>query len=240
MPVEMPISHESPSTAADATRYNVRAFVRLANRRSSSPIAPSLGTTDHLPADQTSNRERGESADKRTIACGDKASCCGQQPPGPDQTKEISCSAVKEEGHGKPVYKSPPLPYIHPSTELADRGIMRSGTAQSFLESIDIDVSTRNGSRHQLEDPPDVGSCSCCCRCGRVQKWRLGPRARRSRSNTALRTGISELSGWEGEPTKVATVETPNVVKSFEVGQSPLEMLPTEILGKNPEGNSTD
>ena len=109
---------------------------------------------------------------------------------------------------------------------------MRLGTAQSFLESIDNDTLTRNESRQQVEEPTDIGSCACCCRCGRVQKWRLGPRARRSKSITALRTGISELSGWEAEATPVATVETPHVEKSFGVGQSPLEMLPAEILGE--------
>lgn len=116
---------------------------------------------------------------------------------------------------------------------------MRSGTAQSFLESIDSDALTQNESRQQVEEPTDMGSCPCCCRCGRVQKWRLGPRARRSKSNTALRTGISELSGWEGEPTQVTSVETPSVVKSFGVGQSPLEMLPAEILGKNADEKKT-
>lgn len=98
----MPICPESSSTPVDATRYNARACVRLANRTPSSSIAPSLGTTDHLPADQTSNRGHGEPADKRTIASGDKASCGAQQPQGADQTKETSFSAVEEEGYGKP------------------------------------------------------------------------------------------------------------------------------------------
>lgn len=114
---------------------------------------------------------------------------------------------------------------------------MRVGTAQSFLESINTDAPTRNESSHELDESTDVGSCACCCRCGRVQKWRLGPRARRSKSYAALRTGISELSGWEGEPIKVAAVETPNVVKTFGAGQSPLETLPMEILGKNADEN---
>ena len=106
----MPISHESPSTPDDAPRYNARACVRFANRTASSPIAPSLRTTDHPAVDHTSNRERGEPADKCTIASGDRASCGAQQPRRADQTKEISYSAVKEEGHGKPAYKSPTLP----------------------------------------------------------------------------------------------------------------------------------
>ena len=53
----------------------------------------------------------------------------------------------------------------------------------------------------------------------------------------ALRTGISELSGWEGEPTNVVIMETPHVVESFRAGQSPLEMLPMEILGENADDN---
>ena len=117
---------------------------------------------------------------------------------------------------------------------------MRLGTAQSFLESIDTDAPTRNESRQQGEEPTDIGSCACCCRCGRVQKWRRGPAARRSKSITALRTGISELSGWEGQEIQAVAVETPNVVKSFGPGQSPLEMLPTEILGKNANEKSMD
>lgn len=122
--MELPISHESPSTPADATRYNARAFVRLANRTASSPIAPSLGTTDPLPANQTTNRGRRDFADKRTIASGDEASCSARNPPGGDPAKEISYSAVKEEGNGKLVYKSPPPtppspPYIPPSFDRA-------------------------------------------------------------------------------------------------------------------------
>lgn len=116
---------------------------------------------------------------------------------------------------------------------------MRLGTAQSFLESVDSDTPTRYESRHQVEEPTDVGSCACCCRCGRVQKRRLGPRGRRSKSYTALRTGISELSGWEWEPTKAANTETPTVAKSFGASQSPLEMLPMEILGKSAHESST-
>lgn len=115
---------------------------------------------------------------------------------------------------------------------------MRVGTAQSFLESIDNNAPTRNESRQRVEEPTDVGSCACCCRCGRVQKWRLGPRPRRSQSYAALRTGISELSGWEGEPTTAAPIETPKAVKSYGAGQAPLEVLPFEILGKNTLENS--
>ena len=115
----------------------------------------------------------------------------------------------------------------------ANPSTMRSGTAQSFLESVDSVNPAGHESKLQEEGRTDTGSCACCCRCGRVQKWKMGPRGRRSKSYTSLRTGISELSGWESEPTKAPEIATPHVAKSYVAGQAPLERLPMEILGKS-------
>ena len=111
---------------------------------------------------------------------------------------------------------------------------MRSGTAQSFLESVNAPkLSLRLEGGHD-DNPSETGSCSCCCRCGRPQRWKpAGSRGkRRSKSYTALRTGISELSGWDSalcqEPAAV------QVKKSNGPGEAPLERLPAEILGTPP------
>lgn len=110
---------------------------------------------------------------------------------------------------------------------------MRSGTAQSFLESVNNASLPRRDSGHDFDGLVNPGSCECCCRCGRVPKWKpSGPRSRRSKSYTALRTGISELSGWEWEPPKPVEPIVLDVVKSYGPGEAPLERLPMEILGK--------
>ena len=108
---------------------------------------------------------------------------------------------------------------------------MRSGTAQSFLESVNTPkLSLRLEGDHD-DNAAETGSCSCCCRCGRPQRWKPTEvrSKRRSKSYTALRTGISELSGWDfgirQEPV------APTVKKVNGPGEAPLESLPAEILG---------
>lgn len=110
---------------------------------------------------------------------------------------------------------------------------MRPGTAQSFLESVNnATAASWDEPEYGVEDPSSAGSCECCCRCGRVAKRKpFGPRGRRSKSYTALRTGISELSGWEWEPPKVVEPVVLKTAKSYEPGEAPLERLPMEILG---------
>ena len=110
---------------------------------------------------------------------------------------------------------------------------MRAGTAQSFLESVNNSTALQYESADPADSATEIGACSCCCRCGRAPKWNpQGPRGRRSKSYTALRTGISELSGWDWEPPKYAEPIVLDVVKAFGPGEAPLERLPAEILGE--------
>ncbi len=110
---------------------------------------------------------------------------------------------------------------------------MRSGTAQSFLESVNRFFSPQPEPGQNGEVPIEAASCTCCCRCGKVSRpGPAGLRRRRSKSYSALRTGISELSGWDWEPPKVAVPLVPDVVKTFGPGEAPLEKLPVEILGE--------
>lgn len=111
---------------------------------------------------------------------------------------------------------------------------MRSATAQSFLESVNSSLSSSQfETGHKGDGPINAGTCSCCCRCGRLSKWEpAGPRRRRSKSYTALRTGISELSGWDWEASRVVEPIVLDVVKTYGPGEAPLERLPVEILGE--------
>ncbi|KAK4696641.1 hypothetical protein P7C71_g1308, partial [Lecanoromycetidae sp. Uapishka_2] len=108
---------------------------------------------------------------------------------------------------------------------------MRSGIAQSFLESVNASVATPTGAVHDAGSPTESSTCDCCCRCGRNSQWQpagLG-RKRRSKSYTALRTGISELSGWDLEiPRRQEPAEIQE--KSYGPGQAPIERLPAEVL----------
>lgn len=110
---------------------------------------------------------------------------------------------------------------------------MRSGIAQSFLESINTSAPSIHHNADKDAITPESGSCTCCCRCGRSDSWRasIGARGhRRARSFTAPRTGISELTGIDWEPSEPAlAVEPP---KTFAPGESPLEKLPVEVLGE--------
>ena len=111
---------------------------------------------------------------------------------------------------------------------------MRSGIAQSFLESVTAAAGTPADAHHDAGSPTDNATCECCCRCGRSPKWQpVGPgRKRRSKSYTAIRTGISELSGWDLEIPKVQEPAEIEVAQSFGQGQAPLERLPAEVLGE--------
>lgn len=116
---------------------------------------------------------------------------------------------------------------------------MRSGIAQSFFESVNASVPTSPDALHNAGSPTGPGTCDCCCRCGRSPKWQpVGPgRKRRSKSYTALRTGISELSGWELEPTRRQEPVEIDVAKSYGPGEAPIERLPVEVLGESYENS---
>lgn len=111
---------------------------------------------------------------------------------------------------------------------------MRSAIAQSFLESVNSSLSSSQlETDHRRDGSIEAGTCSCCCRCGRLSKWQpAGPRKRRSKSYTALRTGISELSGWDWEAPRAAEPQLLDLVKAYGPGEAPLERLPVEILGE--------
>ena len=112
---------------------------------------------------------------------------------------------------------------------------MRSGIAQSFLESVNnASVPTSPDAVHNGGSLAGTGTCDCCCRCGRSSKWQpVGPgRKRRSKSYTALRTGISELSGWNLELPRRQEPAEIQVEKSYGPGEAPVERLPVEVLGE--------
>ena len=107
-----------------------------------------------------------------------------------------------------------------------------SGVAQSFLESVNASISPKNEPTITLHgtSSADAPVCECCCRCGRGAKaGRHG--TKKSKSYTNLRTGISELSGWDLElPTRQEG--RPVQKKEYGPGESPLEKLPKEVLGE--------
>ena len=113
---------------------------------------------------------------------------------------------------------------------------MRSGIAQSFLESVsNASVPKSPDAVHNnVGSLAGAGTCDCCCRCGRSAKWQpVGPgRKRRSKSYTALRTGISELSGWDLEPPRRQQPAEIQTDKSYGPGEAPIERLPVEVLGE--------
>lgn len=112
---------------------------------------------------------------------------------------------------------------------------MRSGIAQSFFESVNnASLPTSPDAVHRVGSPTSAGSCDCCCRCGRSPKWQpVGPgRKRRSKSYTASRTGISELSGWDLETPRRQEAAEIHVEKSYGPGEAPIERLPVEVLGE--------
>lgn len=114
---------------------------------------------------------------------------------------------------------------------------MSSGIAQSFFESANASGLISPDALHNAGSPTGLGTCDCCCRCGRSPNWQpVGPgRKRRSKSYTALRTGISELSGWDLEPTRRQEPVEIDVAKSYGPGEAPVERLPVEVLGESSE-----
>lgn len=119
-------------------------------------------------------------------------------------------------------------------------GIMRVGIAQSFLESVNASISEPGRDATSPTSPTTSTTssvsgetCECCCRCGRSPKWQpLGRGKKRSKSYTALRTGISELSGWDSDITKPQQPQPIVIKQEFGPGEAPLERLPVEVLGK--------
>jgi len=113
---------------------------------------------------------------------------------------------------------------------------MRSGVAQSFLESVNTTAGAPPEAGHDAGSPTGGGTCDCRCRCGRSTKWQpLGPgRKPRSKSYTASRTGISELSGWDVDLPRRQEPVVLDDLKDYRPGEAPLERLPIEVLGKSP------
>ena len=115
-----------------------------------------------------------------------------------------------------------------------DSFIMRTGAAQSFLESALYKAPYLDHAGDRVSSSSaDADPCTCCCRCGRVREWKpSGLRAKRkSRSYSPIRTGVSELSGWLLEPPphqEPVDLTTPSVNPP---GGAPIERLPVEVLG---------
>ncbi|KAL9100347.1 MAG: hypothetical protein Q9163_004269 [Psora crenata] len=109
---------------------------------------------------------------------------------------------------------------------------MRStGIAQSFLESVNASIAPKD--KHPSSDgasPIDAGTCECCCRCGKNAKPQPVRRlSRRTKSYTNLRTGISELSGWDLDLPRGQEARAVQD-KQYGEGEAPLEKLPVEVL----------
>ena len=226
-----------PTSLADGPRYSPSEFYTLSNRRISSPGFTPDSTLEPLPAEYSKLGRTVVTADKRART----------RSPGPSSERIVhgSChrtskrktswSSVKEEDGGKLPhnFREPRLLRILLPKHIILNIIMRSGIAQSFLESVNGSVATPTDAVHDAASPTESGSCDCCCHGGRSPKWQPpGPgRKRRSKSYTELRTGISELSGWDldvlqcPEPAEIQE-------KSFGPGESPIERLPAEVLGE--------
>ena len=53
----------------------------------------------------------------------------------------------------------------------------------------------------------------------------------RSKSYSPLRTGVSELPGWDWKPSLLGEASRLELPKAHGPGEAPLERLPTEVLG---------
>ena len=110
---------------------------------------------------------------------------------------------------------------------------MRSGVAQSFLETSLAGIQPQTPASHG-PDSPKLGAqqCACCCRCGRGRDLKpTGLRVKRkSRSYSPIRTGVSELSDWLVEPSSTEEASQAKLPTVNRPGESPLERLPAEIL----------
>lgn len=231
------------SPVTDTTsRYLASDFHRLTNRRTSSPHITPDSALEPPPAECTKHGRNPVTADKRAINTTLASDFLGKAQASRQSSsiRKGSWSSVKEDEGGKP-QNVPRLTHIF--THLLPKvifltSIMRSGIAQSFLESVNTTAGKPQEAGQDAGSPAgsptDSGACDCCCRCGRSSKWQpLGAgRGRRSKSYTALRTGISELSGWDLElPPRQESrkVEAP---RHYGAGDAPLERLPVEVLGK--------
>ncbi|KAL6717600.1 hypothetical protein ACLMJK_005515 [Lecanora helva] len=198
-----------PTGSSPTSRYMASDFHRLTNRRPSSPqITPDFA---HEPlAECSKNGRTVDSADKRA------------RDPGPasdsqrrTQVSRQSSSAIRKSSW---------------SSVKEDE----AGIAQSFLESKNAAAGPpRDAAGGHEASSPTGGICDCCCHWGRGVKPQqpLGPgRKRRSKSYTELRTGISELSGWDLDlPRRKEPLEV-QPLKHYEAGESPIERLPVEVL----------
>lgn len=234
--ISVPDADLSPAPS----RYYAADFHKLTNRRASSPSTPDYALPNRvLPATRT--LPPADTADRRAFSRQDASPCVVQGAPAISRARQGSGSSIKEDAGGEitrnfvNIITRPRPSFTASFCNLNTNSFtMKSGIAQSFLESINTSVPSGH---HHNEDkdaiPPDSSSCMCCCRCGRVESWRAsisGRGHRRARSYTAPRTGISELTGIEWEPSKPAmAVEPP---RTFGPGESPLERLPVEVLGK--------
>ena len=113
---------------------------------------------------------------------------------------------------------------------------MRSGIAQSFFESPSRHDSTHTQLEKNSEEQVDgKDACSCCCHCGKAREGRFAKltNRRRSRSYSPPRTSVSELSGWTSKLPEVTSEVKAGEAILNKAGESRLERLPTEILGKS-------
>ena len=108
---------------------------------------------------------------------------------------------------------------------------MRLGSAQSFLESSSSTSPLLVKRQHDFLSHATAkasGTCSCQCHCG-TSAGGAQRTSKRSRSQTSLRTGISELPAWEWNLSPPEPI--PNAVQHNGPGESVLERLPIELLG---------
>lgn len=196
-----------PTNSTTTSRYLAADFPRLTNRRISSPPFTPDFAHEPLPAECTNDGRTAIIADKRAISsqAASHSLCKAQGSQHFRDIRKSSCSSVKEE---------------------------EGGIAQSFFESVNASVPTSPDAVHNVGNRTGAGTCDCCCRCGRSPKWQpVGPgRKRRSKSYTALRTGISELSGWDLELPRPQEPTEIEVEKSYAPGEAPIERLPVEVL----------
>lgn len=121
------------------------------------------------------------------------------------------------------------------SSITANVTVMRSGVAQSFLESPLGWTLAKLSTNRKGDDPTAAKNpCDCCCRCGRVVDRRPdGIKAvRKSRSHSPPRTSVSELSGWASQATQLGRRNNEHAQRQNGPGEAPLERLPAEILGE--------
>ncbi|KAL9016380.1 MAG: hypothetical protein Q9185_006279 [Variospora sp. 1 TL-2023] len=198
------ITAPDPDLSPAPSRYYAADFHKLTNRRASSPFTPDFAFPDPA-APARATLPTAHTADRRALSTQNAVPCVVQGGTAIVPTRQGSGCSIKED---------------------------TDGIAQSFLESINtLATSIHHNDDKDAITPESGGSCTCCCRCGRSDSWRasIGGRGhRRARSFTAPRTGISELTGIDWEPSEPAmAVEPP---KKFGPGESPLEKLPVEVL----------